>query len=358
MKMMTIVGARPQFIKAAAIATVLREDHRFASIDHVLVHSGQHHDPQMSEVFFQELGMAPPAYNLGVSGGPHGAMTGRMMESLETILADESPDWVLVYGDTNTTLAAALVAAKMSINIAHVEAGLRSFNRAMPEEINRLLTDHVSSRLFCPTETAVKNLANEGITRGVEHVGDVMLDVSRRMVCDAHKTAGTLTRYGLHAGEYLLATIHRAENTNVLARLKSILRALSTLAAQHKVILPIHPRTKSVIKENRLGDLLDALTIVGPLSFMDMLQLEKNAAFIVTDSGGVQKEAYFYGVPCITMRDETEWVETIETGWNILAGANTQSIVDAVRGFSTPKERPNLYGDGRASELILQSLLG
>lgn len=355
MKIVTVVGARPQFIKAAAVSRVIRSDY-VGQIDEVLVHTGQHYDDNMSKVFFDELGIPHPKYNLEISGGQHGAMTGRMLESVENVLLQEKPDWLLIYGDTNSTLAGALAAAKLHIPVAHVEAGLRSFNMRMPEEVNRIIADRVSSLLFCPTEAAVSNLKSEGVNRGVHNVGDVMYDVALFYRDRAQQNSTVLQTFGLTPGAFALATCHRAENTDAPLRLRSILSALAEIATQLPVVLPLHPRTRKLISDYGLEHLLGKLTITEPLSFLDMVALEQASRLILTDSGGVQKEAFFYGIPCITMRDETEWVETVDLGWNQLVGATTPSILSAVNEMlQTPPKSVSAkpYGTGRAAGDIL-----
>lgn len=356
MKILTVVGARPQFIKAAAISRTIRA--RYSSlIEEVLVHTGQHFDHNMSEVFFEELGIPAPKYHLGVSGGTHGAMTGRMLASIEEALLTERPDWVLVYGDTNSTLAAALAAAKLHIPIAHVEAGLRSFNNRMPEEINRIVADRLSTLLFCPTSTAVRNLADEGLRQGVSDVGDVMFDVSLYFRELAVIRSTIHADLSLEPLNYVLATCHRAENTDDPVRLREIMTGLQTISLNMKVVLPLHPRTRTVLAQQGLSGLLDSILVTEPLPFLDMISLEKSAAAIVTDSGGVQKEAFFFQVPCITMRDETEWVETVDLGWNRLVGANQVSIAEAFSSLApgTPDVCP--YGDGTAADKIIGEIL-
>lgn len=355
-KILTVVGARPQFIKAAAVSRVIRTD--FAGrIEEVLVHTGQHYDDNMSKVFFEELDIPKPKYNLEISGGHHGAMTGRMLEAIERVLLQEQPDCLLIYGDTNSTLAGALAAAKHHIPVAHVEAGLRSFNMRMPEEVNRILADRVSSLLFCPTQIAVDNLKAEGLTKGVHNVGDVMYDVALFYRDRARQHSTVLDRLGLSHGAFVLATCHRAENTDDPARLGQILTALAELAAEQPVVLPLHPRTRKLIAENGLSCQLDKLLFTEPLPFLDMVALEQAARMVLTDSGGVQKEAFFYGVPCITMRDETEWVETVDSGWNRLVGADRARILAAARDPHRPSAQTNPYGNGDASLRILETLL-
>lgn len=357
LKILTVVGARPQFIKAAAVSReILRHP---GQLQEVMVHTGQHYDANMSQVFFDELEIPAPRYNLEVSGGQHGAMTGRMLEGIEKILLDEQPDWVLIYGDTNSTLAGALAAAKLHIPVAHVEAGLRSFNMRMPEEINRILSDRVSTLLLCPTELAVENLAREGVTQGVHNVGDVMYDVALYYRERARAISRILDRLGLQEKGFALATCHRAENTDDPVRLTGIVNALAQIAEDLPVVLPLHPRTRKLMQQFGLEGELSALTVVEPLAFLDMVTLEQAAKIILTDSGGVQKEAFFYEVPCITMRDETEWVETLASGRNQLVGADSQRILSAYQ--QGPQFAPEAgfapYGDGFASKKIIENLM-
>lgn len=353
MKIVTVVGARPQFIKAAAVSRVIGAQYA-GTIDEVLVHTGQHYDENMSKVFFEELDIPEPKYNLEISGGTHGAMTGRMLEAVEKVLLQERPDWLLVYGDTNSTLAGALAAAKLHIPVAHVEAGLRSFNTRMPEEVNRILADRVSTLLFCPTVSAVENLGTEGVTRGVHNVGDVMYDVALFYRDRARQHSTFLQRLGLEPGGFALATCHRAENTDDPRRLESILTALAEIGGQVPVILPLHPRTHKLVRDHGLSHLLSGLRVTEPLPFLDMVALEQAAQVILTDSGGVQKEAFFYRVPCITLRDETEWVETIRLGWNCLAGAGKEEILAAYWGLQAPAGVPaQPYGSGDAAKKIV-----
>lgn len=356
MKVVTVVGARPQFIKAAAVSRVMNGC--VEGVQEIIVHTGQHYDENMSKVFFDELSIPRPMVNLDISGGGHGEMTGRMMIEIEKVLREIDPDCVLVYGDTNSTLAAALVAAKLHIKVAHVEAGLRSFNMQMPEEINRILTDRVSNILFCPTDEAVKNLKHEGMSHGVHLVGDVMFDVSKFYSEVAKKKSGILREIGEADGEYVLATCHREENTGDLRRLIQILGAMGEISKYCPVVLPMHPRLRIIIEKNGLGNLIEKVNVINPVSYLDMVRLEQGAKKILTDSGGVQKEAYFYRVPCITMRDETEWVETVELGWNVLVGADKDKIVNAVlseRGVNAVKD-VNPYGEGDASVKIVEYL--
>lgn len=344
----TIVGARPQFIKAAPVSRALT-----ASFREVFIHTGQHYDYGMSDVFFQEMEMRPPDFHLGAGGGTHAEQTGKMLIEIEKILNSVKPDYVLVYGDTNSTLAGALAAAKAQIPLAHVEAGLRSYNRAMPEEINRVLTDHVSSLLFCPTEAAIANLAKEGITKGVHRVGDVMYDALLHNLALARKRSTVLQSFGLEKGTYALATVHRAANTDDPARMTAILDALSSLSTQ--VIFPVHPRTRKMIQETGLSVSAN-VKMVEPVGHFDVLILQENANCILTDSGGMQKEAYLLGVRCITLREETEWVETVQTGWNKLTGVDAEAIRGAFESWRPSAERPALYGNGNAAGEICRIL--
>lgn len=357
MKIVTIVGARPQFVKAAAVSRVIRDNHA-GKIQEVLVHTGQHYDDNMSKVFFDELDIPHPKYNLEISGGYHGAMTGRMMEAIEKVLLQELPDWLLIYGDTNSTLAGALAAAKLHIPVAHVEAGLRSFNMKMPEEINRILADRVSTLLCCPTDTAVKNLLAEGLKSEIHNVGDVMYDIALFYRDRVQSGRMIMQNLKLSSGAFALATCHRAENTDVPKRLEGILAALAEVADRLPVVFPMHPRTRKLIEQYDLSHYLKKLILTEPLPFLDMIALEQAAQVIFTDSGGVQKEAYFCGVPCITMRDETEWTETVDLGWNRLAGADRQRIVDALSGISPGRRDCLPFGNGKASEKIVDKLSG
>ncbi len=356
-KIVTVIGARPQFIKAAAVSRAIGENYH-DKVTEVLVHTGQHYDDKMSKVFFDELKIPPPKYNLEISGGRHGAMTGRMLEAIESVLLEEGPDWVLIYGDTNSTLAAALAAAKLHIKIVHVEAGLRSFNMRMPEEVNRIVADRLSTLLLCPTEEAVINLANEGVKNGVHLVGDVMYDVSLHFSDIASRRQDFLAGLGVAPKSYVLATCHRAENTNDPARLAGIVHGLAAVAKSRPVIFPLHPRTKVKIQEYGLLQVLEEVSVIEPVPYFEMIALEMNAEVVVTDSGGVQKEAFFYRVPCVTTRDETEWVETVESGWNVLVGSDANKIVDAVvRHAQRVKLDISPYGQGDAAERILDVLI-
>lgn len=358
-KILTIIGSRPQFVKASAVSRIFRNGY-IGQLQEILVHTGQHFDENMSKVFFDDLDIPIPKYNLEISGGHHGAMTGRMLESVEKVLIEERPDWVLVYGDTNSTLAGALAAAKLHIPVAHVESGLRSFNMRMPEEVNRIVTDRLSTLLFCPTDTAVKNLKTEGLVSGVENVGDVMYDVALFYQEKARRQSKVLDSLLVTKGDFALATCHRAENTDDPTRLEEIVAALSNLSEKLNVVLPLHPRTKKLLFDTGFSEKLGKVKVVDPLPFLDMIALEQDARLILTDSGGVQKEAFFYGVPCITMRDETEWVETVELGWNRLVGASSVAIDAAVEEYlrNFPGNvRGFPYGDGRAAEKIVARIL-
>ena len=354
MKTVTIVGARPQFIKAAPVTRLLRQ-----VAEEVLVHTGQHYDRQMSAVFFDELRIPEPDYNLGVGSGSHGWQTGQMLIRIEKVLVAEQPDWVLIYGDTNSTVAGALAAVKLHIPVAHVEAGLRSYNRRMPEEHNRVLTDHASDVLFCPTATAVNNLAREGIGQGVHLVGDVMYDAVLFNADLAERHATVLERLDLESGGYALATLHRPRNTDDLERLQTIVAAFSEI--QMPVVFPVHPRTRQRLADAGLeSNLVQSRRprLIDPVGYLDMLALEKNASLILTDSGGVQKEAYFFAVPCLTLREETEWVETVDSGWNLLVGADRNAIVEAARRFKPEGIPPLSFGDGHAAGEIVDALVG
>ncbi len=348
MRILTVVGARPQFVKAAAVSRILREKHA-----EVILHTGQHYDERMSEVFFQELDIPEPDYNLEVGSAGHSVQTGEMLIRMEPIFEREKPDWVLVYGDTNSTLAGALVASKLHIPVAHVEAGLRSFNREMPEEINRVLTDHVSDLLFCPAQKAVDNLKLEGVTSGVYIVGDVMYDAVLRHSKRAEKKSTILNSLKLRSKLFLLATVHRASNVDDTNTLLNILETFSMLG--ETILFPVHPRTRKVIQMAGFTPGAN-IRLIEPVGYLDMLWLEKNARMILTDSGGVQKEAYWFGTPCVTLREETEWVETVDAGWNVVVGTERERILNAVRMFTPPISHPNLFGDGTASQNIVRLL--
>lgn len=344
-RVLTVVGARPQFVKAAPLSRALRE-----RVDEILVHTGQHYDHDMSQGFFDELGIPAPDRHLGIGSGGHGRMTGRMLEALEDVLAEVRPDMVIVLGDTNSTLAGALAAAKLGLPVAHVEAGLRSFDRRMPEEINRVLTDHVSNLLFCPTEAAVLNLKREGITKGVHRVGDVMMDAVFQNLARAQASGTRPTDRPRHS--YFLATIHRAENTDDPARLQAILETLGKLGAP--TLLPLHPRTRKRMEEIGLGTARN-VELLPPAPYSSLLLLLDGARAVLTDSGGIQKEAFILGTPCVTLRESTEWVETVEAGANRLAGADPGRILRAVRAAERaprPRAGRRAYGGGLASRRI------
>ena len=358
MKLFTVIGARPQFIKAAALSRAVSAHDRGGShVQEVVVHTGQHYDYEMSRVFFDELPLPVPTHDLGVGSGAHGVQTGRMLELLEPLMTSEAPDVVVVYGDTNSTLAGALVAAKLHIPVAHVEAGLRSFNRRMPEEINRVLTDHVSRWLFCPTDTAVRNLAKEGIVDGVHLSGDVMYEMLTDYAEKAPMPA-VISALGLGRREYALATVHRADNTDVEANLLDLFSGLSRVSGDIPVVCPLHPRTRAALLRSQTRALPASVHIVAPLAYSHMLAAEQHARAIFTDSGGVQKEAYWFGVPCVTLREETEWTETMLEGRNILAGCDSDRIYEAGRRllnaptFSRPNVTPR-----NAANAILEVLL-
>ena len=355
MRLVSIVGARPQFIKLAVICDALSRRADRGDWRHAIVHTGQHYDPLLSDVFFDELAIPRPDYNLDVGSGSHGAQTGEMLKRLETVLDSEKPDWVLLYGDTNSTLAGALVAAKASLRIAHVEAGLRSYRRGMPEEINRVVADHLSDLLFCPTTSAMENLRKEGLAEKAVWTGDVMLDASLKYRQMAETRGGPLTQ-GWRAGEFALATVHRAENTDDSSRLSAIARALDEIArGTCSVVWPIHPRTRKRLAD--LGIAMQSVICIDPLSYLDMLLLESRARFILTDSGGVQKEAYYLRVPCITLRDETEWVETLDNGCNVLTGSDRNRILMAASRAGSAGPWTAVYGDGNAGDAHLDALL-
>ncbi|MBL8022437.1 MAG: UDP-N-acetylglucosamine 2-epimerase (non-hydrolyzing) [Leptospirales bacterium] len=358
LRITTIVGARPQFVKAAVISRVIREPFR-DRVSEFLIHTGQHYDENMSDVFFRDMEIPQPDLNLQIGSGSHGETTGKMLIGIEAALLANRPDLLLVYGDTNSTLAGALAASKLHIPVAHVEAGLRSFNRQMPEEQNRIVTDHLSRVLLCPTSAAVKNLAREGVVEGengyrVFRTGDVMLDASlfyRERV--ANRSGGIVSTLGL-SGDFFLLTMHRAENTDDPRRLRAIWEGVSS--SEIPGVFPVHPRTRKVIEQIGLRPAKN-ITLIDPVGYHDMIELESSCRFIVTDSGGVQKEAYFFGKPCITLRDQTEWVETVEAGWNVLAGADSTTISQAMKRPIAPKEQPPLYGDGNSGREIVQAIL-
>jgi len=339
---MSVVGARPQFVKAGPLSRALAKSD---ILSEKLVHTGQHYDSKMSDVFFDELRIPEPHWNLGVKGGPHGQMTGQMLEALERVMLDEKPDFVLVYGDTNSTLAGALAASKLHIPLAHVEAGLRSFNRYMPEEINRVVADHLSNALFCSTYESVKNLENEGITRNVWHVGDIMYDACLDVKKLTQSKSGILDELGLEAGQYSVCTIHRAENTDQLDRLGELMDFIERQAEEAEIVFPIHPRTRSCLAD--LGRNPKGVRIIEPLGYVDFQSLISEAKTIFTDSGGLQKEAYFYRVPCVTLRGETEWNETVSHGWNRLW---------RTPHYATPRREIEEYGNGDTAARITEHL--
>ena len=358
MKILTIIGARPQFIKAGAVS---REIAKYDEIKEIIVHTGQHYDTNMSDIFFEEMNIPKPDYYLGIGGKTHGAMTGQMIEQIEEVALKEKPDVIMVYGDTNSTLAGAIAGSKIHIPIAHVEAGLRSFNIKMPEEVNRILTDRVSTWLFCPTEIAVKNLKNEGFpfpitnnkytSQQITNVGDVMQDAALFYKQYAKKPANVKIE-----DKFILSTIHRAENTDNEYRLRNIFEALEEIAKEKQIILPLHPRTSKLLEKYRI--IPQNITIIEPVGYLEMIWLLDNSNMIITDSGGLQKEAFFLEKPCITLRDETEWVELVENRFNVLAGADKEKILDVYENFEFNNDfEIDLYGNGKASEYIIKELL-
>ncbi len=349
MKIATVVGARPQFIKAAPVSREIRQHN-----EELLIHTGQHYDENMSDVFFEVLDIPRPDYNLGIGSGSHAWQTAEMMKALEQVFETEKPDFVLVYGDTNSTLAGALVASKMHLPLGHVEAGLRAYNRIYPEEINRIVSDHLSTLLFAPTQTAVDNLSREGITRGVHMVGDVMYDIALQSA-QAARSRDVVQRLGLKEGDYLLVTLHRPSNVDVRETLEGIVEAL--VHAGRTVVFPVHPRTRKSLEAFGLWETLKSkVAVVEPVDYLDFIALLMAAGKVITDSGGVQKEAYFFGVPCVTVRDETEWIETVEDGWNALVGTETEDILDAIHKFNPAGTKSKSFGDGHAAEQIARIL--
>lgn len=350
MKILTILGARPQFIKAGSVS---REIAKHKEIEEIIVHTGQHYDANMSDIFFDEMQIPKPNYFLGIGGKSHGAMTGQMIEKIEEVALKENPDWIMVYGDTNSTLAGAIVASKLHIKLAHIEAGLRSFNMKMPEEVNRILTDRVSNILFCPTDTAIQNLKKEGYENldcKIVKSGDVMQDGAM-----FYKNLSVKPSINIE-NNFILCTIHRAENTDDIVRLSQIIDALNTINKEQQIILPLHPRTKKILEENFIS--VDFKTIE-PVGYLEMVWLIDNCDFVMTDSGGLQKEAYFFKKPCITLRDETEWVELVENNFNVLVGANKQNIIEARNNVKSMNKNYtlDLYGNGNASKTIVKELL-
>jgi len=368
MKILTILGARPQFIKAATVSRAIAEHNRTHTnryIQEVIVHTGQHFDANMSDVFFEQMEIPKPQHNLHISGLSHGAMTGKMLEGIEQLIQIEQPDWVLVYGDTNSTLAGSLAAAKLHVPVAHIEAGLRSFNMAMPEEINRTLTDRISTILLCPTQTALDNLQAEGYPfalpqqrqQQIVNVGDVMYDAMLFYRQHAKETI-ELERWGLSKKEYALCTIHRAENTDNPQRMKAIFKALNKINQQLPIVLPLHPRARNLLVAQGKESWISELQLLEPQPYLETQRLEMGAKVILTDSGGMQKEAFFHQVPCITLRDETEWIETVNMGWNQIVGADEQAILMAlqkIKQMDMAEEVP--YGDGNTAEKIVRQLL-
>jgi len=367
-KILTILGARPQFIKAATVsrAISLHNEKGYLRIQEVIVHTGQHYDFKMSNIFFDEMNIPHPDYQLECGNLNHGAMTGRMLGEIEEIILKEKPDHVLVYGDTNSTLAGALAASKLHVPLSHVEAGLRSFNMAMPEEVNRILTDRVSSHLFCPSATAVDNLKKEGFpfqtansnTQNIYIVGDVMYDATL-FYANIAKNTVFLKNWDLCEKNYVLCTVHRAENTDNPERLISIFSALQEIAKSLPVVLPLHPRTQNLLKMKGGSKLLESITILEPVSYLEMQRLEMGAKVILTDSGGIQKEAFFHGVPCITLRDETEWVETVDLGWNQLVGSDQENLFSAFNKSkdTLPNISSSVYGCGDAATKCVEHLM-
>ncbi len=352
LKILTILGARPQFIKAGSVS---REIAKHKEIQEIIVHTGQHYDANMSDIFFEDMKIPQPNYFLGIGGKSHGAMTGQMIEKIEEVAVKENPDWMMVYGDTNSTLAGAIVASKLHIKLAHIEAGLRSFNMAMPEEVNRILTDRISTILFCPTDTAIKNLENEGyksLDCQIIKSGDVMQDGAIFYKNLSRKPNLKLEK------DFVLCTVHRAENTDDIVRLKSIFAAISVVAEKQQVILPIHPRTKNILQTNNVST--KNITLIEPIGYLEMVWLIDNCNYVMTDSGGLQKEAYFFAKPCVTLRDETEWVELVECGANILVGADSEKIINASENIDIDDKKcfsGCLYGDGNASNNIISSMI-
>ena len=375
MKIVTVIGARPQIIKAAALSRAIKE-HFKKEVNEIIVHTGQHYDTNMSQVFFDELGIPQPDYNLGVGSASHGVQTARMIEGIEEILLKEKPDYLVLYGDTNSTLAGAIAASKIHVPIVHIEAGLRSFNKSMPEEINRICCDHCSTLLFSPTATGFKNLIKEGFNPdnkrrftidnpGIYHCGDVMYDNSKYFANIADTKSQILDKEGLRGTGYMLCTIHRDNNTDQPERLNAIFKALLKISECKMVVLPLHPRTSKLLNTNLENDLYDKITnnknikILPPASFLDMIVLERHAQMVVTDSGGVQKEAFFFQKPCLILRSETEWKEIVECGAAVITDADENKIIDSFNNFveNPPHKFPEIFGDGKAAEFICKEML-
>lgn len=351
-KIITVVGARPQFIKAATLSRQFPK----VGVEEKIIHTGQHFDSNMSEVFFEEMGIPHPAYQLEINNLTHGAMTGRMLEEIEKILLNENPDGLLVYGDTNSTLAGALAAAKLNIPVIHVEAGLRSFNMEMPEEINRILTDRISNLLFCPTEAAVENLKKEGFENFPARIlknGDVMQDAALYYASKAEEKSNILQKVGKE--KFVLATVHRQENTDHAEKLKNIVNGLNQINRQMRVMVPLHPRTRNLMRQLNI---IPEFTVIDPVGYLDMIILEKSCEMVITDSGGVQKEAFFFGKHCITLREQTEWTELVENGYNILVGSNIEKLLQAFSVFQNKKSdfSKDLYGNGHAAERAVKEI--
>ena len=349
MKIITIVGARPQFIKAAAVS---REIAKRKNVEEIILHTGQHFDENMSGIFFRELRASKPTFNLNIHGGSHGEMTGRMLQSIEECFLRERPDYVLLYGDTNSTLAGALAAAKLGIPVGHVESGVRSFDLTIPEEANRVVADVLSKDKFCPSQTAVGNLRKEGITKGVVNVGDVMYDLTLHFC--KRNSSRILQQLALEPQKFVLATCHRANNTDDASRLREILSGLRLLAKDKTVVLPLHPRTRMNVERFGLSEILKPLRVIDPVGYLDMIKLEESAELVITDSGGVQKEAYFFRVPCLSIMNETPWVETVASGWNRLVDANSREIERVGRTTKPGKRASFFYGDGNAATKIVE----
>ena len=356
MKILTVIGARPQFIKASAVSRAIS---KFDNVTEVIVHTGQHFDHNMSDVFFEEMEIPRPAHYLDIHSLGHGAMTGRMLEGIEAIILSERPDYLLVYGDTNSTLAGALAARKQNVKVAHIEAGLRSFNMRMPEEINRILTDRISDFLFCPTDAAIENLKKEGFDHYDCHViktGDVMYDSALYYAALAAKKSTILTDLKLSSGQYVLATIHRQENTDDINNLNNIISALNQINAEQTVVVPLHPRTRNILAKNNITP---EFMVIEPVGYLDMVQLISHSAIVITDSGGLQKEAFFFAKNCVTMREQTEWVELVDNGFNMIAGTDPHKILSCYQIMKNKQNdfTMNLYGTGKSSEEIIAALV-